>query len=471
MALAGVENRHQLRPYQVEIGRAVLDSVLNGKGLTFTAEIARQGGKNELSAQLELLLLTLHMGKGGNMVKASPTFRPQGLISLMRLRDRLEDAGLGDVAQHEQGYMIRLGRARQIFLSGDESANVVGQTADILLEVDEAQDVGKQKFSKEFRPMASAGNATAVLYGTAWDDDTLLEEVKQRNLELEWRDGIKRHFEFDWQEIARYNPDYRRFVEGERERLGEDHPLFLTQYCLQPLPGAGSFLNGQQRAQLQGRHVRRSSPEKANGLTAYVAGVDVAGFAEELSPLGEALDARQDLTVVTIGEVNFADADGVIHAPQVRVVEHYRWTGAQHSELFPKLADLLGNVWGCRRVVVDATGVGEGIASFLVSALGKNVVVPFRFSAQSKSRLGFELLGAVNSGRLKMYAGDGSAEYREFWHQMVAARRSFRVNQTMNFFVEPSRGHDDFLMSLALLVEAASDDIRPRRARGRRGER
>ena len=48
----------RLRPYQQEIALAILDSVFARKGLTFSVEIARQGGKNELSAQLELLLLT-----------------------------------------------------------------------------------------------------------------------------------------------------------------------------------------------------------------------------------------------------------------------------------------------------------------------------------------------------------------------------------------------------------------------------
>jgi hypothetical protein len=42
---------------------------------------------------------------------------------------------------------------------------VVGHTADILLEVDESQDVGKEKFSKEFKPMGATTNTTTVLYG------------------------------------------------------------------------------------------------------------------------------------------------------------------------------------------------------------------------------------------------------------------------------------------------------------------
>ena len=64
---------NRLRPYQREVASAVLDSVFGGKGLTFSVEIARQGGKNELSAQLEVLLLTLFIARGGNAIKCSPT--------------------------------------------------------------------------------------------------------------------------------------------------------------------------------------------------------------------------------------------------------------------------------------------------------------------------------------------------------------------------------------------------------------
>jgi hypothetical protein len=126
-----------LRPYQLEIARAVADSVVHRKGLTFSVEIARQGGKNELSAQLEVLLLTLFFTRGGNAIKCSPTFRPQTVISMIRLKERLNDWGYARVWKAEMGYILRLGDARQIFLSADESANVVGNTAYILLEIDE----------------------------------------------------------------------------------------------------------------------------------------------------------------------------------------------------------------------------------------------------------------------------------------------------------------------------------------------
>ena len=452
--------KERLRPYQIEVGRAILDSVWHRKGLTFSVEIARQGGKNELSAQLEVLLLTLFMAKGGNLVKCSPTFKPQTVVSMMRLKERLNDAGYSGFWVSELGYMVRLGRARQIFLSADNSSHVVGTTAHILLEVDESQDVSKEKYTKEFRPMGSATNVTTVHYGTTWDDSTLLEEVKQTNLELERRDGIKRHFRYDWQEIAKYNPDYLRYVEGERERLGESHPLFQTQYCLRPIRGGGGFLSLQQRAQLQGAHPRRHHPKPDR---VYVAGIDLAGESETAEDaMLRAIKPRQDSTVITIGELELCDE--IIAAPRTKIVEHYWWTGVKHADLYLQMVDLLKNVWKCRRVVVDATGIGEPVASFLRKELGTRVI-PFVFTQQSKSKLGFDLLAAINSGRVKMYAADGSEEYRQFWSQAEKAKSTFRPSQTMNFYVDPREGHDDFLMSLALLIEAAKYE--PRSARGR----
>ena len=136
-----------LRPYQQEIFAAVLDSVFCRKGLTFSVEIARQGGKNELSAQLEAALLTLYLHEPYNLIKCSPTFNPQALISMTRLKDRLNAVGCTGFYETEHGNIIRLIHARQIFLSADVSANVVGNTAHILLEVDESQDVDKEKYT------------------------------------------------------------------------------------------------------------------------------------------------------------------------------------------------------------------------------------------------------------------------------------------------------------------------------------
>jgi len=452
--------RHRLRPYQVEAGRAIMDSVFNRRGLTISIEMARQGGKNELSAQMEAFLLTANMLRSADAVKCAPTFQPQCRISMRRLWSRLTEAGLRDVCAREEGRAIRVGRARQLFLSAEPESNVVGHTAHVLLEVDEAQDVDADKFDKEFRPMAATTGATTVLYGTAWDDRTLLERTKQANLEAQRRDGIRRHFEYDWQAVAEHNPVYARYVEGERQRLGENHPLFLTQYCLRPISGGGRLFSRQQCAQLQGDHVRQSRPRSGD---VYVAGLDLAG---ETLELGAPPRPRRDSTVLTLARALHPPRQALVQEPRLEVVEHYAWTGEPHDRLYERLVDVLRDVWRVRRVAVDATGLGEATARFLTTALGSAVVEPFRFSGESKSRLGYNLIAAVNGGRLKMYAADASDEYRDFWQQTERARVAYRANQTMNFFVDPQDGHDDYLMSLALAVEAGASS-KPRTARGR----
>lgn len=133
-------------------------------------------------------------------------------------------------------------------------------------------------------------------------------------------------------------------------------------------------------------------------------------------------DPRRDATALTIEELEPVSPDDVpTREPVVHIVEQYCWFGEPHHALAPQLVDLLRRVWGCRRVVVDATGLGAGVTSLLTKALG-STVEPFVFTAASKSRLGFELLAAVNTRRLKMYAPDGSSEAVAFWHEVELAQ-------------------------------------------------
>jgi len=452
----------KLRPYQQEVAVAVVDSIEKGTGSTFSVEIARQGGKNELSAHLEVLLLTLYMASGGSLIKCSPTFKPQTIISMQRLKERLDEFGFDGIYHTEMGYIIALGSARQIFLSAEESSSVVGHTADILLEIDESQDVSREKYTKEFRPMGSATNVTTIHYGTTWDDSTLLEEIKLTNLELEKKDGIKRHFRYDWHEVAKHNPAYGSYVEAERIRLGDDHPLFRTQYALLPISGGGRFLSRQQIVSMLGTHPRLKEPDPR---VTHIAGIDLAGEREEGRELAlVAAKPKQDSTVITIAELDVIQRSKfTLVEPTLRVVEQYQWTGTPHSQLYPQIVDIL-RTWNPQRTLVDATGIGQPVASFLRTQLGSRVV-PFTFTQKSKSDMGFELLSFINSGRLKLYKQDGSREYSETMFQLEKAKAQYRPNQTMNFYVDPQEGHDDFLMSLALVVEGAKD-FNPRTAKG-----
>jgi len=158
----------QLRAYQVAAFDAICQSVIQGLGLTIVVEMARQGGKNEVQAQLQSYLLTRFSDLGGEMVIVSPTFKPQTENAMRRLRRVLDENMLTRGAwRMESGYVFRMGACGAAFFSGQRESNVVGATASLLLIVDEAQDVSETKFYKDFLPMTASTNATVALFGTA----------------------------------------------------------------------------------------------------------------------------------------------------------------------------------------------------------------------------------------------------------------------------------------------------------------
>ena len=451
----------QLRPYQAEPARAILKSVIARRGLTFTVRMSRQAGKNELSAQLEAALLAIANtgvipGVDPTIVKTAPTFTPQAKVSIRRLSDTLRAGRIR--FNSEDGHIIRVGRARANFLSAEPNANVVGNTAGLLLEVDEAQDVSPDKYDKEFRPMCAAFNATTVLYGTAWSDADLLERERLAAVAAERADGVRRAFDYAWREVARHVPPYADYVDAERTRLGDQHPLFYTQYDLRCVPGAGRLFSPDQLAQLRGEHPRRTTPPPAATI---VAGLDLAGGA---TTPDEA--AAHDRTVLTLAAVTPASPQEPIAANHTAILHHITWHGTTHDQLLPQLRDIL-RTWKVRSVAVDATGVGETIARILEQALGAHVVTPVKFTRASKSALGYQLIEATNTGRLKIYAADPDDEdAATLWTELRLCRANYLPGQLLDFHVEPADGNDDYVVSLALLAHAAAN-VHPRIARGR----
>jgi len=77
-------------------------------------------------------------------------------------------------------------------------------------------------------------------------------------------------------------------------------------------------------------------------------------------------------------------------------------------------------------------------------------------------------LRLAGTGRLQIYTRDASAECDGCWQELENAAADYKPNRALNFYVDPAKGHDDYLMSLALTVEAASG-YEPRAAVGRVG--
>jgi hypothetical protein len=221
-------------------------------------------------------------------------------------------------------------------------------------------------------------------------------------------------------------------------------------------------------AQMQGEHLRqhRATPGRRYALLLDVAGEEESG-GDQFS-FGMEHTSRQDSTALTVVEVDTSSrSDG---RACYRVVDRRAWTGVRHSTLHAHLVDLARNVWRASWVVVDATGIGAGLASFLGASLKRSgiQVVPFLFTSASKSRLGWGLVGLIESGRLKEYTDDGDELTRLLHAQLRATTYEIRngPGNLLRWSVPESEGHDDLVMSVALVGVLDDIDMRPRTAVG-----
>jgi hypothetical protein len=494
-----VLTRRHLRGYQAEPAQAIADSVEQKLGRQFAIVFSRQAGKDELLAQLLAFLLSRYREVGGSAVVAAPTFQPQAALSRDRLLDRLAATIMTAKLTHvRDGYAVHCNRASARFLSASPGANARGQTADLLLVANEAQDIRPEVWDAVFDPMAASTNATTVFLGTVWSRDTLLARQMRHLEELERQDGVKRVWRVPWEQVAVALPPYGERVRARIAQLGANHPFIKTEYCLEELDGEGGLFPAHRLAQLRGDHPRRHHAEPGKR---YALLIDVAGEEETgTGPLAFDDASRRDSTAVTVVEVGEAEGrgrtaeesssppsgtqrvPGLPPRPVYRVVDRLAWTGEKHTALHARIVDLAREVWRASVVVVDATGVGAGLASFLAAALGERrggrtpvTVIPYLFTAKSKSALGWDFLGLIDSGRFKEYADDsatGTPEGRltALYRDQLRATTYETVpgpGKLLRWSVPAARGHDDLVISAALTAVLDEVDWRSRMAIGR----
>jgi hypothetical protein len=263
-----------LRPYQVEVVRAIMHSVRNELGLSFVVMFPRQSGKNEVQAQLEAYLLALYSQKEAEIVKISPTWKPQSINAMRRLERVLKGNPVVESWQKESGYIYRVGSARMFFFSGSPEANIVGATASLLLEVDEAQKIRIEKFDTEIAPMAASTNATRVFWGTAWTSQTLLARELRAAREAEAQDGLRRTFVLTADDVAKVVPAYGKHVAEQVARLGRQNPTIKTQYFSEEIDAESGMFPAERVMLMKGSHPWQATP-KPGGIYAFL--LDVAG--------------------------------------------------------------------------------------------------------------------------------------------------------------------------------------------------
>lgn len=462
-----------LRDYQQSVAQGVLGSVKAGQGLTIVVMFPRQSGKNELQAQIEAYLLIACSQVEAEIVKVSPTWKPQSLNAMRRLERTLaKNLVTRDRWSKEQGYIYRIGYARIYFLSGGPQASVVGATANLLLSCDEAQDIQITKWDKDFAPMAASTNATRIFWGTAWTSRTLLARELRAARKAQEEDGIKRVFVIDADEVAKVVPAYGKFVTEQIAKLGRNHPLVKTQFFSEEIDAEGGMFPKERRVLMRGDHLRCIEPQ-AGKIYSFL--IDVAGEDEAASgELAQATSDKfrnpaRDATALTIVEVDISTIeDELIKAPTYRVMDRRCWIGISHTKIYGELR-ALAELWDPRFLVIDATGVGAGLTSFLDKAFPSKVI-PFLFTAKSKSDLGWNFLAVCDTGRFKDHIASQKAfsqDYHSlFWQQIEFTQYEALENKVLRWSVPDGTRdlvtgelvHDDLVLSAALTAVLDEQD-------------
>ena len=394
----------KLRAYQEHVALAVVDSIQHKRGYSFVVMFPRQSGKNELQAQIETYVLTILQDYNAEIVKISPTWKPQSLNAMRRLERVLQKNLITrSMWIKESGYIYRLNTARIFFFSGGPQANIVGATASTLLEVDEAQDIEIAKFYKDIAPMAASTNATRIFWGTAWTSRTLLHRELVAAQAAEQKDGIRRTFVLDANQVAAEVPAYGAFVSEQVAKLGRNNPMVKTQFFSEEIDAESGMFPSGRRVLMYGPQPAQEKPKPG---TVYAFLLDVAGEDEQAggAPGSDQLsNPGRDSTALTVVEVDLSTlSDPVIHRPTYRVVMRRIWTGKSQTFQYSQIKTL-AETWLPRYIVTDATGIGAGLTSFLSAAFpGK--VLPFVFTSSSKSKLGWDFISIIETGRFKEYA-------------------------------------------------------------------
>jgi len=480
-------SRRMLRSYQRDVLNAVVQSIREKAGRTFVVIFARQSGKNELQAQLFTYLLAVLSRYTLNMVSVSPTFKPQTLNAIERLEKVLSrNLFTRNVWKRRDGFKVLVGSSQVVFLSGHPSASVVGETAHILLSVDEAQSFDPLRFDKTFAPMAAAHNATRVFWGTSWTSNTLLARERRLARLAEQKDGIRRLWIVPADQVALEVPSYAAFLESEIRNLGRNHPIVRTQYFCEEIDAQAGMFTPARRALMQADQPGQSSPISGQiyAFLLDIAGQDEArmssraGF-EPASAVSAPRGAEaalyetagltnpgRDSVSLTIASVDLSTLE-TLQAPTFRFVTRKQWTGQNHLSVFGQVKTL-GDIWLPQWFVVDATGVGEGFWAMLDKSFPTRVI-PVKFSSQVKSELGWRFLSIIETGRLRDCCPNDQVRVQ---YDACQAEILPGPGKVLRWGVpEGARGadgelvHDDYLLADALIAEidrlpwAASTDV------------
>jgi hypothetical protein len=456
-----------LHPYEVEFGWRIAYSILVEDGEELTALFARQSGKTETVAVMVVGLMVLLPV----LARAVP-----GDERIVKFKDGLH-CGIYAPNYTQAGIMWARMKARMyskssklmlldpdidIDLTGERvsenmtlpngsfcdcgtaspQAKIEGKTYHLIL-LEECQDIPTAKIRASIHPMAAATAGTLVKIGTCNKVKSDFYEACRRNKRYDvnqsrLRAKKRNHFEYDYTVVQRYNPRYRKYVEKERQRLGEGSDDFRMKYMLHWLLERGMFVNQDlfDECGIKGNDnplfIYRGRGRRKRKVI-FSRPPNVITFDSKTENMVASIDVGKEAsTIITVGKV-FWDG-GVEYGGQTRYPVHIcNWLelyGDDHEAQQPQIIEFLQH-YNISQVVVDATGKGDPVYSRVAAELDKYgiSVYPFIFSAASKDLAYKIFLQEISTRRFTFPAGSQVTKlqkWKRFIQQMYDLEKGWR---------------------------------------------
>ena len=429
----------QLRDYQLEAGRRIINSVLNNLGETHYILQARQTGKTETIADSAFFLgCTVgtiyqphHLSNGLRIGIFAPKER-QSLIDLRRLKQRFSSPWVRlafdlefDVFNKNE---IRLSNKNIIHAStGSIMATVEGETYDLII-IEEAQDMDDLRIEKSILPMVASCNGTKILCGAPTPESKGYFYYQSRTANVH-RKIIFNCYECLEQMAPQDRINYRRFITDYIKRHGDDSVSFQTQFLLKWLGEAKTFIEMEMLEKL-----KTGTRKEIEKEFECFAGIDVA--------------KASDSTVVTIIR---GDSQSKIH-----ILNWLELKGEEADDYTKQIESIKNflNSYNIRKICVDSLGVGDSPTDFLKKEFGDEMVKGVPLTSKNKSELYEHLLMLIKQQRLTYPEEDFLLRYR-FERQFTELEQKYRDGRLYCSHPKSKGSRDDFCDSLVLAIKAS----------------
>jgi hypothetical protein len=461
---------HDLHAYQKPLARRIMESVIINDGEEVTALASRQSGKSETVADTVATLMILLprlaklypdlLGKFKDGVwvglfaptesQAETLFgRAVTRLTSERAVDIMGDVEIDDSAVRVGGVTRQLKLKKSgstiTMMTANPRAKIESKSFHLIV-VDECQEADDFVVSKSISPMLAYYAGTMVKTGTPTTSKNNFYRSIQLNRRRQTTKGNRQnHFQWDWKDVAKFNPNYEKFIRKEMLRIGEESDEFQMSYNCKWLLERGMFVTSSIMDDLGD-----TSQElvKVWHKTPVVVGIDPA--------------RKTDSTVVTVVWVDWDRPDEFGYFDH-RILNWLEMQGDDWEEQYYQIVNFLSN-YDVLAVGVDANGVGDAVAQRLKLLLPRAEVMSLTSSPSEQSKRWKHLQALIQR---KMIAWPSHAKtrrlrtWKRFYQQMVDAEVQYKGPNFLVAAPDESYAHDDFVDSLSIACSLTQDLVMP----------